>query len=203
MNEVPPTDLQALWQSQPVESKQLSAEELREMAARFQRKVRLRNLREYAAAVLVVVIFSAYAWKASAWLSKVGPALIVAGTLYILFHLSTRAASLPVPGSGAGVAESCARFHRRELERQRELLRTVWAWYLGPLVPGLLVMFVDGFIDAWSKGGGAIVASLGSALVTALVFLGVWRLNALGAKKLQREIDALGQEPTRPTGGEP
>jgi hypothetical protein len=198
MDKQPPTDLQTLWQSQPVDPKQFSSEEIRDKATRFQRRVRFRNLREYVAAVFVLVIFSGYAWKASTWLSKSGPALIVVGTLYIMFQLYTRAASLPVAGGegGAGVTESCAQFHRRELERQRDLLRTVWQWYLGPLVPGLLVMFVDGFIDAGEKGGVAIVASLGSAPITVLVFLGVWWLNAVGAKKLQREIDALGNGPT-------
>lgn len=202
MDNEPPTNLQALWQSQPVEPKQFSPQEVRDKATRFQRTIRFRNLREYVAAVFVLVIFSGYAWKADTWLSKAGPALIVVGTLYIMFQLYTRAASLPVPGGdgNAGVTESCVQFHRRELERQRDLLRTVWRWYLGPLVPGLFVMFLDRFIEAWAKGGFAIVASLGSTLVTVLVFLGVWWLNAAGARKLQREIDALD---TGPTGEKP
>jgi hypothetical protein len=198
MDKEPPTDLRALWQSQPVEPRQFSAKEIRKKATRFQRTVRFRNFREYVAAVFVLVIFSGYALKASTWLSKAGPSLIVVGTLYIMFQLYTRAASLPVPGGedDAGVTESCTQFHRKELERQRDLLRTVWRWYLKPLVPGLLVMFVVRFIDAWARGGVAIAASLGSALITVLVFLGVWWLNAVGAKKLQREIDALGIGPT-------
>ena len=202
MDKEPPTSLQALWQSQPVEPKQFSPEAIRGKATRFQRTVRFRNLREYVAAVAVLVIFTGYAWKASTLLSKAGPALVVVGTLYIMFQLYTRAASVAVPGGerGAGITESCIQFHRRELERQRDLLRTVWRWYLGPLVPGLLVMFIDRFIEAWARGAFAILASVGSALVTVLVFLGVWWLNAVGARKLQREMDALG---TRPTGEKP
>ena len=197
MNRKSSTDLQILWQSQPVDPKRFLPEEIRDKATRFQRKVRFRNLREYVAAVFVLVTFSGYAWKASTWLSKAGPALIVMGTLYITFQIYTRAAPLQVPvhgpsgEGGANVTESCNQFYRRELERQRNLLRTVWQWYLGPLVPGLLVMLVDDFIDACVTGGVAIVASLSATLLTVLVFVGVWWLNAVGAKKLQREIDAL------------
>ena len=197
MDREPPTNLQALWQSQPAPPKRFSLEEIRDKATRFQRTVRFRNLREYVAAIVVLVIFTGYAWFANTWLSKAGPGLIVVGTLHIMFQLHTRAASLPVPGGDAWVTESCVQFHRRELERQRDLLRTVWRWYLGPLVPGLSVVFLDRFIEAWPRGGFAIVASLASALVTVFVFLGVWWLNAAGARKLQREIEALGTGPTR------
>lgn len=199
MDKEPPNDLQALWQSQPIEPKRFSPEEIRDRAIRLQRTVRFRNLREYVAAAFVLAIFSGYAWQANTWFAKAGPALIVAGTLYIMFQLYTRAASLPVPGSEGGtrITESCVQFHRRELERQRDLLRTVWRWYLGPLVPGLFVMLLDRFIEAWAKGGFAIVASLGSVLITVLAFLGVWWLNHVGAKKLEREINTLGATSAR------
>lgn len=198
MNEEPPTRLQALWQAQPVEPKRFAPEEIRDTASRFQRTVRFRNLREYVAAVAVIGVFTGYAWKANTLLSKTGPALIVVGTVYIVFQLYTQADPAFFPGGGrdTGVAESCIQFHRRELERQRDLLRTVWRWYLGPLVPGLLVTSIDRFIEAWERGGFAILASLGSALVTVLVLLGVGWLNAVGARKLEREMDALGTGPT-------
>jgi hypothetical protein len=182
-------ELQALWQAQPAPAKQFSPEEIREKAARFQRTIRFRNLREYVAAVFVVVVFSGFAWTANTWLSRIGPALIVLGTLYIGFQLYTRAA----PGN-AGVTESCIDFHRRELERQRDLLRTVWRWYLGPLVPGLFLMLLDRLIEAWAGGGFAPAAAVGSAVIVVLVFVGIWWLNAVGARKLQREIDALGAD---------
>lgn len=193
MNREPPNNLQTLWQNQPIEPTQLSPEEIRVKAARFQRTVRYRNLREYIAAVVVIVLFSRYAWNANTWLAQVASALIVAGALYIMFQLYTRAASLRGPGaeSGAETAESCARFHLRELERQRDMLRTIWRWYLGPLVPGVLVMFLNVFLAAWGKGSFAIVITLASALIPVLIFFAVWRFNAVGARKLQHEIDAI------------
>ena len=198
MSKEPPPSLQALWQGQPVDPKRFSPEEIRAKATRFQRKVRGRNLREYVGACLVIVIFSVYAWEANTWQSMVGPVLIVVGTLYLVLYLYTRGGSQPVPGGegNAGVTESCLRFHRRELERQRDLLRTVGRWYLGPLIPGVVVSHIVPLVDVWARGGDAIAAVLRSAVLSALVFGGVWWLNAVGAKKLQREIDALEREPT-------
>jgi hypothetical protein len=47
---------------------------------------------------------------------------------------------MPLPaemGREYGIA-----FYRRELEKQRDLLRGIWKWYLGPLIPGL-ALFVS------------------------------------------------------------
>jgi hypothetical protein len=59
--------------------------------------------------------------RAHGWRAKAGPVVIVLGTIYVMFQLATRAASLPVPAAAA-----CIDFHRKELERQRDLLRRVW-----------------------------------------------------------------------------
>ena len=142
----------------------------------------------------MIALFGKDALFASSLLAKAGSSLVVLGTLFIAWRLFTRAASIPVPFANEvdrGLGEACIRFHQRELERQRDLLRTVWRWYLGPLVPGFLVLFASRFVDAWAKGRGPIIACLGSALLVVLVFAGVGWLNARGARKLQWEIDAL------------
>ena len=197
MNNEPSTSLQSLWQSQPVESRQLSDEEIRVEAMRFQRTVRYRNLLEHVAAQAVLIFFSWYGWTADTWLSKAGAGLIVLGTMYLIFQLYTRAASLPVPlgEDSDGVAESCIDFHRRELERQRMLHRTIWRWYLGPLVPGLVVLFIDRFLEAWARGGMRVIISLAAAVVSVLTFVAIGWVNAARARELEREIDALRTEP--------
>lgn len=194
MSNRPPTDLQALWQGQPVEPTRLSPEEIRAKATRFQRTIRFRNLREYVAAGVVVVVFAGYASGAQTWLGKLGPALVALGTLFVTFQLYTRAGAKPLPGE-EGTTESCVRFHRAELERQRDMLRTVSRWYLAPLVPGLVLMFVDRFVQAAAKGGVAVAVAAGAVVLTTLVFAGIAWLNAVAAKKLDREIAALGDEP--------
>jgi len=180
----------ALWQGQPVEPKPPSATEARAAASRFQEKIRRRNLRESIAAVVVLVVFGGYAWEATAWLARLGPVLVVLGTVYVMVQLHTKGASLAVPD--AANATTCLDFHRRELGRQRDLLRRVWRWYLGPLVPGVLVMLGARLVEEWARGGLAFALAVGSVLVSAVVFLGTWWFNEAGARKLQREIDALG-----------
>ncbi len=88
-------------------------------------------------------------------------------------------------------------FRRRELIRQRDLLRSIWRWYLGPLIPGLAVMFMafaQAAVGSHShvKHPGVLVAIDGLFFVT--VFLVVAMLNKKAARKLQRQIDDLDRQ---------
>ena len=76
--------------------------------------------------------------------------------------------------------------YRRELERQRDLLRTVTWWYLLPLLPAMVVLML----------GQAIMRSQPAPALRGFGFvllLGVLirQLNQRGARKLQRKIDRL------------
>lgn len=44
-----------LWQSQPTEGVRMSVEQIQASAGKFQRKIQFRNIREYVAAVTVLV----------------------------------------------------------------------------------------------------------------------------------------------------
>ena len=183
-NEHPPDDLRRLWQGQNVEGTRMSLEEIRQKAAKFQKRIRNRNLREYGAAAVVFGWFGYYVW----WFPDVrlGSALILAATVYMVWQLHARGASKTVPEAMA--VTPCVEFHRRELERQRDLLRDIWRWYLLPFVPGLAV-FVWG--SARHVEGGRWVNAL-PFLVLCVVFFGfVGRVNRRAADRLQRQIDEL------------
>ncbi len=78
------------------------------------------------------------------------------------------------------------RVYRTELERQRDLLRRVWLWYLGPLIPGGVVMYWGlGAADRYS------VQSLVGGTVVMLFLLLIGKLNKMAAGQLQHEIDEL------------
>ena len=183
-NELPPENLKSLWQSQSVEPIQMSLEEIRKKAERFQKRIRNRNLREYAASVVVFAAFSYYMWR---WPDlRLACGLILAGTAYVVYQLHTKGAAKNVPASLA--LDPWLQFHRRELERQRDLLGDVWKWYLLPFVPGLLVFIATLLLrlpaDKW-------IRMLPFIVFCAAVFYGIWRLNQRGANKLQRQIDEL------------
>jgi Flp pilus assembly protein TadB len=183
-NELPPDHFKNLWQSQNVEPIQMSLEELRRKAEEFQKTIRNRNLREYVAAAVVLVAFSWFLWRFP--LLRLGCILILAGTLYVMYQLHTKGSAKVVPEALA--LDNCLAFHKRELERQRDLLRDVWKWYLLPFVPGLFAIVADPLLRlppaSWLRVWPFI-------LVCAAMFYLVWRLNKTAADKLQRQIDEL------------
>jgi hypothetical protein len=183
-NELPPENLKNLWQNQSVEPVQMSLAEIRQKAMRFQKRIRHRNLREYAAAVFVVAMFGYQMWRSPQ--IRLAGGLILAGTLYVVYQLHTKGASRTVPESLA--LGTCLEFHQRELQRQRDLLRTVWKWYLLPFVPGLVVFIATLLLQL---PAGKWLRLLPFTLFCIAIFGGIWKLNQRAASKLQRQIDEL------------
>jgi hypothetical protein len=188
-------DMTNVWKSQPVESVKIPLAEICRKANKFEKRILWRNIREYAAGAIVVASFGYYISVFHSPLTRAGCVLVIAGMLFVAFALHKRGATRTVPTDLA--FRTCVEFHRIELRRQRDLLRSVWLWYLLPLVPGLFV-FQGGLLmqalrqpNASSRVG-AIVTPFAIALVgSAIVFAGIAELNQLAARKLQREIDAL------------
>jgi hypothetical protein len=178
-NEPQPDDIRNVWQNQPVENKPMPLEEIRRKARQFEKRIRRRNLREYIAGGAGIIIFTVYLFIFKSPTARAGSALIIAGMLCILFQLYKRATPGTLPADLALTAS--LDFHRRELVRQRDLLRTVWLWYVGPIVPGIVVF-----------GMGVKPAHGSASLLNAVPFftiLGVvlW-LNYRAAQRLTRQI---------------
>lgn len=171
-----------LWRGQALPPLQpLPPHELHEQAEKLQRTVAQRNRRELIAAAIVSPVFLFYAWFFPHWLTKLGALLIVAGTGIAMWQLQRRASARPVPEALAG---QLLAFHRGELLRQRDALRSVWRWYIVPFVPGLLLFLCGRQIEAghWQPIVFVILAAL---------LVGGVLLNLLAARGLQRRLDAL------------
>jgi di/tricarboxylate transporter len=185
-----PEDRQVLelWQNQKTEGVRMSVEQVRLEAGRFGRKIGARNLREYVVAVVMMIYFGFWFSRIPYVAAKVGFGLLIAGLAYLVWHMLSKGS----PGTmdeTAGLS-GWIEFRRRELVRQRDLLRSVWKWYLGPCVPGLVVLVVWFVLANRSKP----IVVLGAAVYALVVAAGFWwmaRLNAKGADKLQRQIDEL------------
>ena len=197
-NEFSPSGFEGLWQSQPTEPRKINPEDLRRRMQRFERRIARRNLREYLAAAFVVCVFGYYTHLFPMLLVRIGCAMVIAGTLYVMFELHRRASAEPAPAELA--LTSCVEFQRRQLERQRDALRSVWSWYLLPFVPGICVFLVGlfefGVRTAHAAGrsfnAGTIVVSFGLvSAVAAGVFFAVWKLNLRAARKLEAQIEEL------------
>jgi Flp pilus assembly protein TadB len=176
-----------LWQSQPASTVALSEQELRRQADQFQRAIRHRNAGEYAAAMLVVPIFAFYLWAFPYFLMQLGSVMTIVACLFVVLQLRRRATRQALPSDQGALP--CLAFHRAELVRQRDALRSVWRWYVAPFVPGMIVFRwgVETQLPPDMPFGRGMLVNVGIVLVLAAVVL----LNLYAARKLQRQIDRL------------
>ena len=179
----------SVWQGQAVQGRQFSTEEITTMSERFNSLIQRRNRREYVGGALGIAGSAWFAWHGKDLGTRAGFALLILGTLYVGWQLARRGTPRPEPADAA--AQSCLVYHRTELEQQYELLRSVWSWYLAPLVPGFVVLYASRAWLAAQRGPGALLAVALGACVTGLVFWGVLWLNRRGASKLRAELRAL------------
>lgn len=186
--------LQKLWTQQSQEPFVMSLADVHLHAQRFQSRIRSRNLIEYAAAAFVIIAFSWMMVSMPAPIVRAGAGFIVLGALYVCWklHQLGRAATRSELDAGA---QSWAAFHRAELTRQRDALRTVWSWYLAPFVPGMLVFLAGVSFTPANPAPlpvrlGVFLAGLG---IMAGVYAAIWVLNAMAAKRLDADIAALDQ----------
>ena len=115
--------------------------------------------------------------------------LMITGMLYLMVQLHRKGSARNLT-SDLGLASGLD-FYRRELERQRDLVGSVWSWYLGPLIPGWVVLMV-----AFARTNPGHLRHFGLSLAgfnlfAALAFVFVWKLNQRAARSLQRQIDEL------------
>lgn len=179
--------VQKLWQDQPVEGIKMSVEIVQKRAAKFERRIMWRNVREYVASLIAAVLLGYFLVTAHDLLSRVTFGLFIAAMAWIVVQLHRKGSTKSMP---RGLdTRTTLRFYRAELERQREVVTSVWSWYLAPLVPGLAVYTVGYAIkfphpSAWA---GLLLMDT----IIAVVFLAIWKMNMRAAQCLQRMIDDL------------
>lgn len=187
--EAPPNDIRKLWHDQGEEPVKMSLDDIRKKAQKVERTIRRRNGIEYVAAAFVVAIFGYYIWHFHEWFMRIGSGLVIAGAAYMVFQLHRRGSAASAPAD-LGLTTGLD-FYRKELERQRALLSSVWRWYPGPFVPGLAVITLGAAIANPAHSPYAWIFAGSYAGVVALAFWLVARLNQRAADRLQRQIDEL------------
>ncbi len=78
---------------------------------------------------------------------------------------------------------------RAELERQYQVVRDVWWWYLAPLVPGFVVYTIGYAIQSPKPAAWAVLAIMDA--VVAGMFVWIWRMNQEAARCLEKMIQEL------------
>ncbi len=167
----------------------ISVEELRAKAAKFNSRIQWRNVREQVAAVVVIVGYGWSFWWTPHTVPRILFACIIVGAIYVMWHLKRwgSAGSLPAD-MGRG---DCVRFYQRELARQRDLVRSIGKWAIGPLMPPLALLFVYQIVvapprDRWFK-------VVFDGVYAAFVWVVYW-LNQRAARRLDGRIKELDRE---------
>jgi hypothetical protein len=181
-------DPKRAWQSFAPTAEAPSLADVHASADKFYRKIRRRNLVEYAACVVVVVAFGSYVFTLPHILQKIGSAWMVLATFYAAWQLHRRgSAASPATAGQMSVYD----FARAQLVRQREALSSIFWWYILPFIPGLaMVLIGNGMATPAGQGPPIWLRWLALALIAG-AFAGTWWLNRLGARKLQRRIDEI------------
>lgn len=189
MSDVDP--MQALWKSQHQEPVLPEINDVRQRANGFQSVIRRRNLGEYVAACLVIVLFSRTVLISDNLIEKLGAAMIMLAATYVCYKLHSIAKAKTT--AEVDMAVSLIEFHRLELQRQHSALVSVWKWYLAPFLPGLLVFILGSHLSNASSGGSSATLwkSLVSVTVVGVVFCFIHWLNQREASKIARKIREL------------
>ena len=183
-NESPINRMQKIWQCQPVEGIKMSVEEIRKRSTSFEKKIFWRNMREYVAGAVAIVLLGVSIARSHNLLDRSAFVLLIAGMVYVMYQLHRRGAAKSMPASAAGGPS--LDFYRSELTRQRDLTSTVWTWYLGPFVPGLVVSAIASAAHSLQPRHLAVLTFWYGLIAAFFVF--AWRLNVRAALCLQRMI---------------
>ena len=174
------------WQASVEIAGTPALDQVRAGANKFYRRIWWRNAIEYIACVIVVIGFGTYLFTLPHVLQKAGSMLVIAGTLFVAWQLHRRASAEPPERAGT---TPLLLFARAQLARQRDALRSVFWWYILPFLPGMAV-FMTGTMLADRPNGPEPRDALGFAVLSALL-VGIWWINQLGARRLQKHIDEI------------
>lgn len=174
----PETIFQSAWQARPTEKYVLTEEDMHAQLSKLQRRIKWRNIIEYAAGLVVLIVFTAYTiYLESVWM-KVGAALSIMAAVFVLTNLHFRAGLRSSP-----VEFESRSFYISELERQRDALKSVWLWYVLPFAPGAILFRIGVHMDGLQSHPYAA-----DAVVFLIAVFVIW-LNRRAARRLQPRID--------------
>ena len=164
-------------------------DDVRRSADKFYRRIWWRNMIEYVACAVVVVMgtYRAFTWEHP--VHKAGFVLLVAAAIYAPWQLHRRASAVsPDMALGMPIYE----FLRGQLVRQRDALRSVLVWYVLPFVPGIVLIFAGNGLDPEIEAAGPPIWQRWLAIAVVLSIFGfVWWINQVVARKLQKRIDEI------------
>ena len=177
---------QQVWQSQAIDAPRISLDYIRYRTSSLERGTRFRAGLNYVICTAVCGLYAFAGWT----LYSVQPLMVAAITWYGLFTVYCmyrlhRHVSAQMSTEDAGVLDTL-RFHRRQLERQRDFRRDSWRWQFLGILPGILLQAVAMYVYALPREKFVTLA-----VVMVAAFVSQYVLGEVRARRSQREIDAL------------
>jgi len=177
---------QQLWQA--LDAPRISLAFVRQQSDALRHRLQMRHAFEYIVSAIAV---ACVVWKVVPLIS-VKPLVVLSMALWIAgglvaFYLRRKRFALQEQPAEFGVLDAL-KFHRRQLERQRDARRGNWRQWLPPILPGVVMFFVALFVDftptPWNK---IVSCAIWFVFVSAVSIV----MNERAARRIQQEIDAL------------
>ncbi len=178
-----------LWTAQHTDARAPSPAELTERARVLRRRVWRRDATEYAAGAIAAGVLGWMGIVSPDWGVRIACLVQIAGLLLVMRNLWTRR---PVDDPAALDRDALSHL-RALLTAQRDALASVGRWYIGPMLPGMILFLVAvSRVTATNTGWGPalIVAALAAAIASGVLY-GVLRLNRHAARALDAQLAAL------------
>ncbi len=187
-NESEGNDPRTLWQAQSIDAPRISLQFVRSRIHDLKRRAWRRNAFEYVVGALGIIVSAWFIWAMPLHVPilKVGMGLTGLAGVWVIFRWHRNAAAQDV-AADLGVLDALA-FYRRQLERQRDVRKSNWRWYLLPFAPGIVLLLAGILIEfdpaPWAHfwfGVGWTILVIGTGVF----------VNERAARRLQQDIDAL------------
>jgi hypothetical protein len=189
-NESPGRDPKGIWQNQPTEKPTMTLKLIRQRARELHAKTRSKLLGTLAGP-LFVLLFSVFEINGFPLLK---PVLLPLSTFALiwslvgLYFLSRGMWSVAIP-EDAGL-HTGLEFCKRELERQRDLLRRVLVWSLGPVLLAIGT-FILVLATIGSRGRGIFPNAIPFLTLITIWIVAYFATRLWQQREVQREIDQL------------
>lgn len=134
----------ATWKSQDARLPE-GLTSIRERATRLDRALRFRRISETSASAVVAALFIRAAVLEQDTLLRVSEGLIGLGAIAVGLIILLRREESPTEYSLS--MTDFAHQHGQQLRRQSAMSKMVWAWYLGPLLPGAILLTVSSWLS--------------------------------------------------------
>jgi hypothetical protein len=178
-----------LWTAQHADARAPSSAELMDRARVLRRRVWRRDATEYAVGAVAAGVFGWMGLASHDWGVRTACLVQIVGLLLVMRNLWTRR---PVDDPAALDRDALSHL-RALLTAQRDALASVGRWYIGPMLPGMILFLAAvSRVTATNTGWGPalIVAALAAAIVCGVLYGVLW-LNRHAARTLDAQLATL------------